>query len=111
MDPQHYAELEDAMDYLYDFLDEDLADRVRAEREFVPAGLESLLADDSLDDYVWLWIEDSGPNGFRQYLRDGGYSEAEVRQTFVWARSEWGMNTPPHIAWLKEDGYEPPRID
>ena len=40
MDPQHYAELEDAMDYLYDFLDADLADRVRAEREFVPAGLE-----------------------------------------------------------------------
>ena len=111
MYPQHYAELEDAMDYLYDFLDEDLADRVRAEREFVPAGLESLLADDSLDDYVWLWIKDSGPNGFRQYLRDGGYSEAEVRQTFAWARSEWGMNTPPHIAWLKEDGYEPPRID
>ena len=36
---------------------------------------------------------------------------AEVRQTFAWARSEWGMNTPPHIAWLKEDGYEPPRID
>ena len=111
MDPQHYAELEDAMDYLYDFLDADLADRVRAEREFVPAGLESLLADDSLDDYVWLWIKDSGPNGFRQYLRDGGYSEAEVRQPFAWARSEWGMNTPPHIAWLKEDGYEPPRID
>ena len=56
MDPFDYAQLEDALDYLYDFLDQDLADRVRAEREFVPAGLEGLLADDSLDDYVWLWI-------------------------------------------------------
>ena len=108
MDPQHYAELEDAMDYLYDFLDEDLADRVRAEREFVPAGLESLLADDSLDDYVWLWIKDSGPNGFRQYLRDGGYSEEEVAHAFLLARTEWGMNTPPHVEWLKEDGVTPP---
>ena len=90
-----YAQLEDALDYLYDFLDQDLADRVRAEREFVPAGLEGLLADDSLDDYVWLWIKDSGPNGFRQYLRDGGYPEAEVAQAFLWARAGWGMNTPP----------------
>ena len=71
MDPFDYAQLEDALDYLYDFLDQDLADRVRAEREYVPAGLEGLLADDSLDDYVWLWIKDPGPNGFRQYLRDG----------------------------------------
>ena len=48
MDPFDYAQLEDALDYLYDFLDQDLADRVRAEREFVPAGLEGLLADLSL---------------------------------------------------------------
>lgn len=93
-----YAQLEDALDYLYDFLDQDLADRVRTEREYVPEGMEGLLADDSLDDYVWLWIKDSGPNGFRQYLRDGGYPEAEVAQAFLWARTEWGMNTPPHIA-------------
>ena len=73
----------------------------RTEREYVPEGMEGLLADDSLDDYVWLWIKDSGPNGFRQYLRDGGYPEAEVAQAFLWARTEWGMNTPPHIAWLK----------
>ena len=99
------------MDYLYDFLDQDLVDRVRTEREYVPDGLEGLLADDSLDDYVWLWIKDPGPNGFRQYLRDGGYSEAEVSQAFLWARTEWGMNTPPHVEWLKADGYEPPVID
>ena len=83
MDPFDYAQLEDALDYLYDFLDQDLADRVRAEREYVPAGLEG----------------------------DGGYSEAEVSQAFLWARTEWGMNTPPHVAWLKADGYEPPVID
>ena len=28
-----YAQLEDALDYLYDFLYQDLADRVRTERE------------------------------------------------------------------------------
>lgn len=111
MDPFDYAQLEDALDYLYDFLDQDLADRVRTEREYVPDGLEGLLADDSLDDYVWLWIKDPGPNGFRQYLRDGGYSEAEVTQAFLWARTEWAMNTLPHVAWLKADGYEPPAID
>ena len=72
------------------------------EREYVPDGMEGLLADDSLDDYVWLWIKDSGPNGFRQYLRDGGYPEAEVAQAFLWARTEWGMDTPPHVAWLKK---------
>ena len=46
MDAFDYAQLEDALDYLYDFLDQDLVDRVRTEREFVPAGLEGLLADD-----------------------------------------------------------------
>ena len=106
-----YAQLEDALDYLYDFLDQDLADRVRTEREYVPEGMEGLLADDSLDDYVWLWIKEPGPNGFRQFLRDGGYGEDEVKEAFLLARTEWGMNTPPHVEWLKEDGFAAPEFD
>ena len=73
MDAYEYAQLEDGLDYLYDFFEEDLEERVRAGRELLPAGMEDILGDHTLEDYVWLWIKEPGPNGFRQYLRDGGY--------------------------------------
>lgn len=106
-----YAQLEDGLDYVYAFFEQDLEQRVRAGREFIPAGLEDVLGDDSLEDYLWLWFTDPGPRGFRQYLRDGGYSEREVDSAFHYCRSEWGMNTFPHAAWLREDGFATPRFD
>lgn len=111
MEAFEYAHLEDGLNYLYDFFEEDLEERVRAGRELLPAGMEDILGDSTLDDYVWLWINEPGPNGFRQYLRDGGYTEAEVGEAFLFARTEWGMNTPPHVEWLKEDGFEAPAFD
>ncbi len=111
MDAYEYAQLEDGLDYLYDFFDADLEERVRAGRELLPEGMEDILGDHTLEDYVWLWIKEPGPNGFRQYLRDGGYGEAEVKEAFLLARTEWGMNTPPHVEWLKEDGFEAPEFE
>ena len=108
MNAFEYAQLEDSMDYLYDFFDHDLESRVRTEREYLPESLQELLGDHTVLDYIWLWIKEPGPNGFKQYLRDGEYSEAEVEEAFLWTRNEWGHNTPPHIEWLKADGYEPP---
>ncbi|MDY3128284.1 MAG: hypothetical protein SOW59_09240 [Corynebacterium sp.] len=101
-----YAEDDASMAYLYDFFTQDLAARVEKEREFIPPGFEDLLGDDSVLDYVWLWIKDPGANGFRQYLRDGEFSEAEVNAAFIAKREEWGMNTPPHLEWLKDDGFD-----
>ena len=37
-----------------------------------------------------------------------------IRRQLTWptpswlARTEWEMNAPPHVEWLKEDGVEPP---
>ena len=42
MNALEYAQLEDSMDYLYDFFDEDLEARVRAEREYLPESLQDL---------------------------------------------------------------------
>ncbi len=111
MDAYTYAELADAMDYLYDFFDQDLASRVRAERAFIPEGLESALADDSLLDFVWLWIKDPGPNGFVQYLRDGGFDEEEIRTAVAARRQEWAIDNPPHVAWFLADGNPVPVVD
>ena len=111
MDAYEYAQLEDSLDYLYDFFDTDLEERVRAGRELLPEGMEDILGDHTLEDYVWLWIKEPGPHGFRRYLRDGGYDEAEVEEAFLLARAEWGMNTPPHVEWLKEDGVEAPEFN
>ncbi|WP_296133001.1 hypothetical protein ACKFRM_02190 [Corynebacterium sp. YSMAA1_1_D6] len=111
MDAFDYAQQTEGLDYLYDFFEEDLESRVREGREFLPAGMEDILGDHTLEDYVWLWIKEPGTNGFRQYLRDGGYSEEEVAHAFLLARTEWGMNTPPQVEWLKEDGVEPPTFD
>lgn len=105
-----YAHDPDSLDYLYDFFDEDLADRVRAGREFVPEGLEDVLGDNTLEDYVWLWVKEPGPNGFRQYLRDGGFDDIDIKHAFFDCRTEWSMNTLPQLEWLAEDGYEPPEI-
>ncbi|MDO5033099.1 hypothetical protein [Corynebacterium sp.] len=103
-----YAHGEDALDYLYDFFEEDLEQRVRAGWESIPEGMRDILGDHTIEDYVWLWVMEPGKNGFRQYLRDGGFTEAEIREAFAAARAEWGMNTPPHVAWLKDEGFEPP---
>ncbi|MGO2426461.1 MAG: hypothetical protein ACTH7R_08935 [Corynebacterium flavescens] len=111
MDAYHYGQLEDSLDYLFDFFDQDLAQRVHASREYVPAGMEEFLGDNSLEDFVWLWVKEPGANGFRQYLRDGGYDEAEVAQAFLECRTEWGMNTLPHIEWLHERSFATPVID
>lgn len=111
MDAYDYAHLEDSLDYLFDFFDQDLAQRVREGREYVPEGMEEFLGDHTLEDFVWLWVKEPGANGFRQYLRDGGYTEAEVTQAFLECREEWGMNTLPQIQWLREQGFETPVID
>ncbi|MGX9136743.1 hypothetical protein [Corynebacterium striatum] len=84
MNAFEYAQLEDSMDYLYDFFDQDLESRVRTEREYLPESLQDLLGDHTVLDYIWLWIKEPGPNGFKQYLRDGEYSEAEVEEAFLW---------------------------
>ena len=110
MDACEYAQLEDGLDYLYAFFDEDLEERVRAGRELLPEGMEVILGDHTVEDFVWLWIKEPGPRGFRQYLRDGGYDGAEVSEAFLFARTEWGMNTPPHVEWLREDGVEVPEF-
>lgn len=60
MNALEYAQLEDSMDYLYDFFDEDLEARVRAEREYLPESLQDLLGDHSVLDYIWLWIKEPG---------------------------------------------------
>lgn len=104
MEAFEYAGLEDGMDYLYDFFEQDLPARVAEESEFVPAGLEDVLGDNTLLDYVWLWIKDPGPRGFRSYVAAGGYLPAEVDEALVWRRNEWGFDTPPHIYWLARDG-------
>jgi hypothetical protein len=101
-----YAELDNSMDYLYEFFDKDLKDRLDIERQYIPEGLEDLIGDNSLLDYVWLWIKDTGPRGFRQYLFDGGYVEPEVTEAFLAKRQEWGMNTPPHLEWLAQDEFD-----
>lgn len=103
MDAYAYAGLDDAMDYLYDFLDQDLEERLRADREFIPAGLEDLLAEDSVADHVWLWLKDAGPNGFLQYLRDGGFAEEECARALRVRLREWAYDSPPHLAWMAED--------
>lgn len=103
MDAYAYAGLDDAMDYLYDFLEQDLEDRLRADREFIPAGLEDLLAEDSVADHVWLWLKDSGPNSFLQYLRDGGFAEEECARALRVRLREWAYDSPPHLAWMAED--------
>lgn len=108
MDAYGYAELPEAMDYLYDFLDEDLEDRLRAERELIPEGLEDLLGSTSLTDYVWLWLKDTGGNSFWQYLLDGGYDEDEAREALGARLKEWAMDSAPHVGWLREDGVEEP---
>ena len=54
MDAYEYAQLEDGLDYLYDFFDEDLEERVRAGRELLPEGMEDILGDHTLEDLVWL---------------------------------------------------------
>lgn len=101
-----YAELDNSMDYLYEFFDKDLKDRLDTERQFIPEGLEDLVGDNSLLDFIWLWIKDTGPRGFRQYLFDGGYEESEVTEAFLAKRQEWGMNTPPHLEWLEQDEFD-----
>ena len=101
-----YAEDDASMDYLYGFFDKDLKGRLETERQFIPEGLEDLIGDNSLLDYIWLWIKDAGPRGFRQYLFDGGYAESEVIEAFLAKRQEWGMNTPPHLEWLAQDGFD-----
>lgn len=106
MDALTYAGLEDSLDYLYAFLDSDLLARIKDELRYIPAGMEDFLLDDSLEDFVWLWFKDSGANGFRQYLADGGFDTAEVEQAYVFCRAEWGMNTPPQVEWLREDGFD-----
>lgn len=110
-----YAEADAAMDYLYDFFDVDLTDRVRADRALVPEGMEDLLAAHSLEDYVWLWLKDTGPNSFWQFLLDGAADEDYQIEDARWALGmrlkEWAMDSPPHIAWFKEDGSELPVID
>lgn len=110
MEAFEYAGLDNALDYLYEFFDKDLAQRVAENKEFVPAGLEDVLGDNDLYDYVWLWIKEPGPNGFRQYIRDGGYPEDEVKEAFLLRRDEWGRNTPPHVEWLEEDGFQAPEF-
>ena len=111
MDAFEYAQLEDGLDYLYAFFEEDLEERVRAGRELPPEGMEDILGDHTLEDFVWLWIKEPGPNGFRHYLRDGGYDESEISEAFLLARTEWGMNPPPHVEWLREDGVEVPEFN
>ena len=44
MEAFEYAHLEDGLDYLYDFFEEDLEERVRAGRELLPAGMEDILS-------------------------------------------------------------------
>src|SRR5699024_6384242 len=78
-----YAEDDSSMDYLYDFSDQDLKHRLDEERQFIPEGLDDLIGDNSLLDYIWLWIKDAGPRGFRRYLLDGGYEESEVMAAFL----------------------------
>ena len=104
MDAYTYAELPEAMDYLYDFLEEDLEDRLRAEREFIPEGMEDLLGSSSLTDFVWLWLKDVGPNSFWQYLVDGEFDEGETRQAHRERLKEWAIDSAPHVQWLREDG-------
>lgn len=97
-----YANSPDSMDYLYDFLEADLPARLAERAEFVPPGFEDILADDTPLDHVWLWIKEPGLNGFRQYLRDGGFDDAEVARAYAACREEWGMNTPPQLEWLEK---------
>ncbi|WP_293773113.1 hypothetical protein [uncultured Corynebacterium sp.] len=111
MDAYQYAGEPDAMEYLYDFFDEDLPAVVRANRELIPEGLEDLLAEDSLEDYVWLWLKDRGRNGFLQYIIDGGFSEDDVREAHAFRIKEWAIDNPPHVTWFREDGSAVPVID
>ena len=110
-----FAADEGAMDYLYDFFDQDLADRVRRDREFVPEGLEDLLAEDSLEDFVWLWLKDTGENSFLRFVLDGAadnaFSDADAAEAVRLRLREWSLDSPPHIAWFKEDGAEVPTIE
>lgn len=53
MNAFEYAQLEDSMDYLYDFFDQDLESRVRTEREYLPESLQDLLGDHTVLDYIW----------------------------------------------------------
>lgn len=110
-----FAADEAAMDYLYDFFDQDLADRVRRDREFVPEGLEDLLAEDSLEDFVWLWLKDTGDNSFLRFVLDGAadndFSDADAAEAVRLRLREWSLDSPPHIAWFKEDGAEVPTIE
>src|SRR5690625_7835752 len=97
-----YAEGDASMDYLYGFFDKDLKDRLETEHQFIPEGLEDLIGDNSLLDYIWLWIKDAGPRGFRKYLFDGGYAESVVIEDFLAMRKVWGLTTQSHLDWLAE---------
>ncbi|APT93574.1 hypothetical protein CPHO_00925 [Corynebacterium phocae] len=110
MEAYNYAALDDSMDYLYAFFEQDLARCVAENRELIPEGLEYLLAEDSLEDYVWIWLKARGPNSFYQYVMDGGYPEVESRQAYDYRVKEWAIDNPPHVTWFREDGSALPDL-
>lgn len=111
LDAYTWAGREDGLDYLYDFLDHDLDSCLKDEQALLPPGLGDLLASDSLDDYVWLWLKHPGERGFKAYIASGSddFLEIEVDRAFAARIQEWGIDNPPHVTWLREDGYEAPQ--
>lgn len=109
-----WAVRDDSMDFLYDFLDNDLESKLEEEREYIPEGMEDLLAANSLEDYVWLWLEDTGARGFLAYIHSGRdhegkrFSDLEAGEAHGLCLHEWSIDNAPHVSWLIEDGFELP---
>lgn len=108
-DAYAWAGGEKGLEFLYAFLEQDLEACLEDERALLPQGLEDLLASDSLEDYVWLWLKHPGPRGFKAFIATGAdFRDIEVDRAYATRVQEWAIDNPPHVTWLREDGYEAP---